>query len=85
MQSDDKLEISPELKLFGSDFFDTFQTSFMPVNEPNPDSTYILGIGDILKIQITGQNDFIEELQINGDGSIFIKDIGEIVGWPKTY
>ena len=50
--------------IFGSDFFDTFQTSFMPVNEPNPDSTYTLGIGDILNVQITGQNDLIEELQI---------------------
>ena len=62
LQSDDKLEISPELRLFGSDFFDTFQTSFMPVNEPNPDSTYTLGIGDILNVQITGQNDLTEEL-----------------------
>ena len=51
----------------------------MPVNEPNPDSTYTLGIGDILNVQITGQNDLIEELQINGDGSIFIPDIGEVV------
>ena len=32
-----------------------------------------------------GQNDFIEELQINGDGSIFIKDIGEVVLLPKTF
>ncbi len=79
LQSDDKLEISPELEIFGSDFFDTFQTSFMPVNEPNPDSTYTLGIGDILNIQITGLNDFDEELQINGDGSIFIQNIGEVV------
>ena len=79
LQSDDKLEISTELEIFGSDFFDTFQTSFMPVNEPNPDSTYTLGIGDILNIQITGLNDFDEEIQINGDGSIFIQNIGEVV------
>ena len=79
LQSDDKLEISPELEIFGSDFFDTFQTSFMPVNEPNPDSTYTLCIGDILNIQITGLNDFDEEIQINGDGSIFIQNIGEVV------
>ena len=79
LQSDDKLEISPELEIFGSDFFDTFQTSFMPVNEPNPDSTYTLGIGDILNIQITGLNDFDEEIQINCDGSIFIQNIGEVV------
>ena len=79
LQSDDKLEISPELKLFGSDFFDTFQTSYMPVNEPNPDSSYTLNIGDVLLVQLAGSKDFMEELQINGDGSINIPDIGELV------
>jgi len=79
LQSDEKLKIRPELKLFGSDFFSTFQTSFMPVNEPNPDSSYTLGIGDILNIQLTGQKEFIEEFQINGDGSINIPDLGELV------
>ena len=47
LQSNDRLEISSELELFGSDFFDTFQTSYMPINEPNPDSSYTLGIGDV--------------------------------------
>jgi hypothetical protein len=28
--------------LFGSNFFDVMQTSFMPINEPNLDSSYIL-------------------------------------------
>ena len=69
LQSDDKLEISPELEIFGSNFFDTFQTSFMPVNEPNPDSTYTLGIGDILNIQITGLNDFDEEISQSSSDS----------------
>lgn len=79
LQSDDKLEIRRELELFGSDFFSSFQTSYTPIGEPNPDSSYTLGIGDILKVQLTGQKDFIEELQIGGDGAIYIPDIGEIV------
>ena len=49
------LNIDDDLKLFGSNFFNTFQTSFMPINEPNPDSTYTLDIGDILNIQLIGQ------------------------------
>ena len=79
LQGDDKLEINTELKLFGSDFFNTFQTSFMPINEPNPDSSYTLGVGDVLSIQLVGQKDIIEDFLINGDGSINFPDIGEIV------
>ncbi len=79
LQSDDTLVISTELELFGSDFFTTFQTSFMPVNEPNPGSSYILDVGDILSIQLTGQKDIIEDFLINGDGSINIPDIGKLV------
>ena len=64
--------------LFGSDFFSTFQTSFMPINEPNPDSSYSLDNGDVLNIQLIGQQDFIESFPVGGDGSINIPDIGKI-------
>ena len=37
LKSDEDLNMPKDLELFGSDFFTTFQTSFMPVNEPNPD------------------------------------------------
>jgi protein involved in polysaccharide export with SLBB domain len=79
LESDDLLDISSELKLFGSDFFSTFQTSFMPINEPNPNSTYTLDAGDVLSIQLIGPKDFIEEFIINGDGSINIPEIGKLV------
>lgn len=79
LQSDDRLEVRTELELFGSDFFTTFQTSFMPINEPNPDSSYVLGVGDVLKIQLIGQKDFIEDFSINGDGAINFPEIGDIV------
>ena len=67
-----------ELKLFGADFFNTFQTSFMPINEPNPDSSYSLDVGDVLKIQLVGQYEYIEDIPINRDGSINLQDIGKI-------
>ena len=54
-------DIDPKYKIFGSDFFDTIQTSFMPINEPNLDGSYILDFGDVLEIQLIGQNDSIEE------------------------
>ena len=51
LATEDELSVSYDLKLFGSDFFRTFQTSFMPINEPNPDSSYTLDTGDILNVQ----------------------------------
>ena len=79
LDSDESVEISKDLKLYGSDFFNTFQTSFMPINEPNPDSGYMLDVGDVLEIQLVGPNEYIEELLINSDGSISMPNIGKVV------
>jgi protein involved in polysaccharide export with SLBB domain len=76
--SDDRLVTDEELKLYGADFFNTFQTTYMPINEPNPDSTYLLDIGDGLEIQLIGQNSYIEDFFINRDGAISLPDIGKI-------
>ena len=54
-------------KVFGKKFFDTIQSSFMPVNEPNLDDSYILDYGDVLEIQLFGQEEFTEELSISRD------------------
>jgi protein involved in polysaccharide export with SLBB domain len=68
-----------ELKLFGSDFFKTFQTSFMPTAEANPGADYLLDNGDVLNIQLIGQEDFIEAFLIQRDGSINVPYLGKIV------
>ena len=65
LATEENLTISEELRLYGADFFNTFQTSFMPINEPNPDSGYMLDVGDILQIQLVGQNDYIEDFLIS--------------------
>ena len=75
---DDNLIIDEGLKLFGSDFFNTFQTSFMPTNEPNPGSDYYLDTGDVLSIQMVGQKDTIDDFIIDGSGSISLEDIGKV-------
>ena len=80
LDSGDNLTLSEDLVLYGSDFFNTFQTSFMPINEPNPDSGYTLDIGDVLQIQLVGQGqgDYIKDFLVNSDGSISLPDIGKI-------
>ena len=80
LNSDSGLDMNEDLVVYGRDFFNTFQTSFMPINEPNPDSGYMLDVGDVLQVQLVGTNENnIEELLINADGSITLEDIGEIV------
>ncbi|MEL0124819.1 MAG: SLBB domain-containing protein [Alphaproteobacteria bacterium] len=78
IKTDDNSRSNEELVLYGSDFFNTFQTSFMPINEPNPDSSYTLDIGDVLQIQLVGQNDYIEDFPVNSDGSVSLPDIGKV-------
>ena len=79
LDSEDSFDLGEDLTLYGSDFFNTFQTSFMPINEPNPDSGYMLDVGDVIEIQLVGPNAYIEELLINSDGSVSLSDIGKVV------
>ena len=74
----DKDKDDDKTKLFGSDFFDVMQTSFMPINEPNLDASYILDFGDVLEIQLIGQKDVTDTYAIARDGSINLPDIGKL-------
>jgi protein involved in polysaccharide export with SLBB domain len=76
---DNDISIDEGLKLFGTDFFKTFQTSFMPVNEPNPEPDYSLDVGDIINIQLIGQINDNEDYLISKDGSISLNDVGKII------
>ncbi len=78
LKTDDDLSISEDLELFGSDFFRTFQTSFMPINEPNPDSSYTLDNGDVLNIQLIGQINTENTFIVNGNGSVNLPEVGQI-------
>ena len=79
LDAQEGLYVDKKLRLFGLDFFNTFQTSFMPINEPNPDAGYFLDVGDILNIQLVGQINETEDYSINNDGSVSLPDIGKIV------
>ena len=51
----------------------------MPINEPNPDSSYALDIGDVLEVQLIGQENYIDTFVINADGVINLPSIGKIM------
>jgi len=63
---------------FGASIFNMMQSSFMPINEPNFDGSYVLDFGDILELQLVGQKNSIDRLSIKRDGSINIAEIGKI-------
>ena len=64
--------------IFGSEFFNSMQTSFMPISAPNLDDSYVLDFGDVLRIQLLGQKDLIDSYKLKRDGSINLPDIGQI-------
>ncbi len=67
-----------ELQRIGKKFFQTFQSTFLPINEPNADSTYILDAGDQLTLQLIGQKKLTSRLVIKRDGAINIPEIGDV-------
>tara|TARA_B100000780_G_scaffold276717_1_gene245830 strand:+ start:2977 stop:4716 length:1740 start_codon:yes stop_codon:yes gene_type:complete len=77
---DDKTEDEDkdEPARFGTNIFNMMQSSFMPINEPNFDSSYILDFGDILEIQLVGQKNKTEKFSIKRDGSISFPEVGKI-------
>ncbi len=78
-QLDKDQDEDPDLfEVFGQNFFDTIQTSFMPINEPNVGGSYILDYGDELEIQLLGQTDSNGTFKVNRDGSINIPEVGKI-------
>lgn len=78
LEKEDTEEEDESIKIFGEDFFSTIQSSFMPVNEPNLDDSYILDFGDALSIQLIGSEISTDIYQINRAGSINLPNIGKI-------
>jgi protein involved in polysaccharide export with SLBB domain len=67
------------LPRFGDRFFNSFQASFLPVNEPSASGDYILDYGDVLTVQIVGGQNSTSELLVKRDGTINLPDIENIV------
>jgi len=70
---------SDEIAIFGEQFFSSFQSTFLPINDPNMSVDYVLDSGDKLKLQLFGQKEITSELIINRDGAINAPEVGPIV------
>jgi polysaccharide export outer membrane protein len=69
---------SNKLERFGPDFFNSTQSTFMPINEPNFSGNYVVDRGDTLKIQLVGQRNEPISAVIQQDGSINIPEVAAI-------
>lgn len=71
-------EINLELRVFGRDYFNSFASTFMPINDPSASSDYILDVDDKIFIQYFGDNTNSFETKINRSGEIILSDIGAL-------
>lgn len=74
--------IKDDLIIFGSNFFDSYQSSFAPINQLNFAADYVLDVGDVLNIQSFGAPSRMSSKKtfvVARDGSINIPNIGQIV------
>ena len=75
------------LRRFGQDFFSSYQSTFLPVNEPNFGSDYTLDVGDQLTLQLLGQPGFQRpiRIEIKRDGGFHIPEVGKVYLASKTF
>ena len=73
-----KKELEQKSERYGLKLFNTMQSSFMPLNEPNFGSDYVLDYGDIIKVYKYGREADMFEVEVGRDGAIFLPDIGNI-------
>ena len=76
IEQSDKDNLS--LERYGSHFFNSFQSTFMPTNQPNLDSSYHLDTNDELTLQLVGQRNETFPLKVKRDGSINVPEVGKI-------
>lgn len=74
-----KRDIEQKTERYGLKLFRTMQSSFMPLNEPNFGSDYVVDYGDILRIyKYGGGSSDTFEVEIGRDGSVILPDIGNV-------
>ena len=77
-ETDGQKDSSDLIERFGSSFFRTLQSSFMPVNAPNLGGDYVVDVGDTFKLMLTGTLTKNEGLSVARDGSLSIPSMGKV-------
>jgi protein involved in polysaccharide export with SLBB domain len=67
-----------DLEIFGKYFFQSFQSTFSPINLPNPDGKYVVDVGDKFSITVVGSTDAEIEVMVGRDGYLQIPQYGRV-------
>jgi len=63
---------------YGLTLFNSMQSSFMPLNEPNFGNNYIVDYGDYINIELFGTDDDSYIVEVKRDGTVSLDKIGAI-------
>lgn len=76
---DDESSETNKLERFGDKFFQSIQSSFMPINIPNLNNEYILDVGDGINLTFSGTfSSGVTSLDIGRDGAVLIPRYGVV-------
>jgi protein involved in polysaccharide export with SLBB domain len=64
---------------YGLKLFNTMQSSFMPLNEPNFGNNYIIDYGDSVSINTFGSKSLSYLADVKRDGTILVEEIGSLM------
>lgn len=64
---------------YGLTLFNSMQSSFMPLNEPNFGMNYVVDYGDFINIELFGTQTSSQALEVKRDGTILIDKIGPVL------
>ncbi|WP_303732548.1 SLBB domain-containing protein [Idiomarina piscisalsi] len=74
-----------ELKAFGYDLFSGEPKTFAPTSYAPVPSSYIMGVGDSIKVQLFGKENRTHNLTVDREGKIFVPDLGELTVAGLSY
>ncbi|MCH2455699.1 MAG: SLBB domain-containing protein [Idiomarina sp.] len=74
-----------ELKAFGYDLFSGEPKTFAPTSYAPVPSSYIMGVGDTIKIQLFGKENRTHNLTVDREGKIFVPDLGALTVAGLSY
>jgi protein involved in polysaccharide export with SLBB domain len=63
---------------YGLTLFNSMQSSFMPLNEPNFGNDYVLDYGDYINIELFGTETSSYSVEVKRDGTITLEKIGPV-------
>jgi protein involved in polysaccharide export with SLBB domain len=70
--------LSNNSERYGLSIFNSMQSSFMPLNEPNFGANYVIDYGDFINIDLFGTKVSSNTVEVKRDGTILIDEIGPI-------